>query len=91
VSGRLVFAAAAVVLVGGLAMGGNSVVRVWRMKHDLETVERDLGDLKARTDTLARTIERLRSDPAYIEKLAREDLGYVRAGDTVLKFPSQAR
>ena len=26
-------------------------------------------------------------DPAYIEKLAREDLGYVREGETVLKFP----
>jgi cell division protein FtsB len=32
-------------------------------------------------------VDRLRTDPAYIEKLAREELGYVRPGETVLKFP----
>ena len=31
----------------------------------------------------------LRNDPAYVEKLAREELGMVREGETVLKFPSQ--
>ena len=35
------------------------------------------------------TVERLRNDPAYTEQLAREELGWVREGDTVLKFPSQ--
>jgi cell division protein FtsB len=43
--------------------------------------------LRARTEALTRTVDRLRTDPAYIEKLAREDLGYVREGETVLKFP----
>jgi len=52
-------------------------------------MERDLVTLRARTDELTKTVERLRSDPAYIEKLAREELGYVREGETVLKFPSQ--
>ena len=37
---------------------------------------------------LTATIDKLRNDPAYIEKLAREDLGYVREGETVLKFPA---
>jgi cell division protein FtsB len=37
------------------------------------------------------TVDRLRNDPHYIEKIAREDLGLVRQGDTVLKFPSQER
>jgi cell division protein FtsB len=91
VSRRLVLAAAAVTLVGGLAIGGGSLVRVWHMKRELETVERDLGALKTKTETLARTIEQLRNDPLYTEKLAREELGYVRAGDTVLKFPSPPR
>ena len=52
-------------------------------------MERDLVTLRARTEELTRTVDRLRNDPAYIEKLAREDLGYVREGETVLKFPSQ--
>src|SRR5207237_13003 len=40
-----------------------------------------------RSAELPRTVDRLHTDPAYIEKLAREDLGYVREGETVLKFP----
>jgi len=62
---------------------------VSEMRREMDTMERDLVTLRARTDELTRTVERLRSDPAYIEKLAREDLGYVREGETVLKFPSQ--
>jgi cell division protein FtsB len=91
VSRRLVLAAAALTLVGGLVIAAGSLARVWHMNRELETVERDLGTLKTRTDTLARTIDSLRNDPVSIEKAAREDLGYVRPGDTVLKFPSPAR
>jgi cell division protein FtsB len=40
---------------------------------------------------LTRTVDRLRHDPLYIEKLAREEMGMVREGETVLKFPSQNR
>jgi cell division protein FtsB len=35
-------------------------------------------------------VDRLRNDPLYIEKLAREEMGMVREGETVLKFPSPA-
>ncbi len=83
------FGIAAVVLVSAaLAMyGANAVVKVAEMRREMTTMERDLVTLRARNDELARTVERLRNDPAYIEKLAREDLGYVREGETVLKFP----
>jgi len=71
------------------AYGARALLRVSEMRREMDTMERDLVTLRARTDELTRTVERLRSDPAYIEKLAREDLGYVREGETVLKFPSQ--
>jgi cell division protein FtsB len=88
VSRRLALVAAAGLVVAGLAVGGNSVLRILAMKRELSTLERDLGELRARADKLAHVVERLRNDPAYIEQLAREDLGYVRQGETVLKFPS---
>ena len=47
--------------------------------------------LRARTEELSRTVERLRNDPSYVEKLAREELGYVRPGETILKFPTPGR
>jgi cell division protein FtsB len=51
--------------------------------------EREIAALRARTEALAKTAESLRNDPASIEKIAREQYGYVREGDTVLKFPHQ--
>jgi cell division protein FtsB len=88
VSRRLVGGAALLVVVSALTMYGvSAVVRVSHMKREMETLERDLVTLRARTDELTKTVDRLRTDPAYIEKLAREDLGYVREGETVLKFP----
>src|SRR5204862_196865 len=77
-----------VLVTAALAMyGARAGVKVAEMRRDMVTMERDLVTLRTRTDELAKTVERLRNDPAYIEKLAREDLGYVREGETVLKFP----
>jgi cell division protein FtsB len=67
--------------------GMRAVLKVSEMRREMDTMERDLVTLRARTEALTKTVERLRNDPAYIEKLAREDLGYVREGETVLKFP----
>jgi cell division protein FtsB len=90
VSGRpRAFGVAAIVIVvlALSAYGTRAVLRVSEMRREMEAMERDLVTLRTRTDELTRTVDRLRNDPAYIEKLAREDLGYVREGETVLKFP----
>ena len=82
-------AAVLLVALGLSAYGARAILKVSEMRRTMDTMERDLVALRARTEELTKTVERLRSDPAYIEKLAREDLGYVREGETVLKFPSQ--
>lgn len=87
-NGRLLGGAALLVVAGALTLyGAAAVVRVSQLKGEMERMERDLVALRARAEELTRTVDRLRADPAYIEKLAREELGYVRAGETVLKFP----
>ena len=79
-----------VVLAIGLAVFGvKESVRAWQMRRDMHTVERDLTTLRSQQEQLSRTVDRLRTDPLYIEKLAREEMGMVREGETVLKFPSQ--
>jgi cell division protein FtsB len=89
---RLLGSGAVVVLTLGLAVyGSNQVLRVTHMRREMETMERDIVSLRARADELSRAVERLRHDPAYLEKLAREELGYVRPDETVLKFPSAGR
>ena len=89
---RLVGGAGLVLLAAGLAVyGGHQVLRVRQMRGEIAAMERDIVTLRARTEELSRTVERLRNDPSYVEKLAREELGYVRPDETVLKFPSGAR
>jgi cell division protein FtsB len=92
VTPRLLGSGAAVLLTLGLAVyGGNQVLRVAHLKHQLETMERDIVALRARADELSRTVDKLRNDPAYMEKLVREEFGYVRPDETVLRFPSSGR
>jgi cell division protein FtsB len=92
VSPRLLGTTAVVLLTLGLAVyGGNQVLRVTHLKRQLDATEREIVALRARADELGRLVERLRHDPATMEKLAREELGYVRPDETVLKFPSAGR
>jgi cell division protein FtsB len=90
-SGRRTAALTALVVAvaAGLAVyGGNGALRVRAMQAEIQALEREVSTLRARTATLTATVDKLRNDPSYIEKLAREDLGYVREGETVLKFPA---
>ena len=86
---RLGVVLALLVAVGLAVFGVRESVRVWRLHQDLEILERDVQDMSARQKRLEAQAERLRNDPSYIEKLAREEMGMVRPGDRVLKFPSQ--
>ena len=62
--------------------------------HDLESARQRKLTLETRirfSETeiarLQNRIERLRSDPGLLERLAREDLGMVRPGDVVVELP----
>ena len=86
---RSLIAAGVMLVVASLAVyGGSGVLRVRALQQEIQQQERELATLRAQTEKLTATIDKLRHDPAYIEKLAREDLGYVKEGETVLKFPA---
>jgi cell division protein FtsB len=92
VSPRLLGSGAVVLLTLGLAdYGGNQVLRVTQLRQELETMEREIVTLRTRAEELTHTIEQLRNDSAAMEKLAREEFGYVRPGETVIKFPPTGR
>lgn len=86
---RLAAAGAALLLVAAIiALGGNGLVKVWRIKQEAELMTREIQRLEAENDRLSRLIDRLREDPSLIEKIAREELGFVKDREKVLKFPS---
>jgi cell division protein FtsB len=87
---RVVGGALIVLLLVGLGIyGWQGVIRLREMRAQLQTLERDNVALRQQAERLARTIDRLRNDPAYLERIAREERGMVRPGETILKFPSK--
>ncbi len=77
------------VVLGGWGVGG--LLRVREIEREIAATERDIADLRTRAEQLTATIDHLRHDPAYIEKLGREEHGLVREGETVLKFPAKSK
>jgi cell division protein FtsB len=74
-----------------LALLGLASLKSWR---DLEAargrerhLETQIRETEVRIQHLHGRIERLRSDPGSLERLAREDLGMVRPGDVVIVLP----
>ncbi len=47
----------------------------------------DIEETRLRVERLERTVELLQDDPVVLERLAREELGFVRPGDTVVVLP----
>ena len=83
----LVSAALGLVTAGLFVFGGAGLVRVWQMKQDVESLEREIATLRVETNRLMAVVDRLRTDPDSIEQLAREDLGLVKPGEKILKLP----
>ena len=87
-SPRVVVGAVALLILVGLGIyGWEGITQLRQVRAQLETLERDNVTLRQQAERLSRTIDRLRNDPAYLERIAREEQGLVRPGETILKFP----
>jgi cell division protein FtsB len=71
--------------------GDNGVLALRRLRGEVDTLVRDVRTLEAENERLSRAISELQEDPAVIERIAREELGLVRPGERVLRFPRSAR
>jgi cell division protein FtsB len=93
-SAHYVGAAACLLLLAALVFGDMGLPRYFSMREHAQQLDADLQELQRATRSLRGEIERLEHDPAKIEQLAREQLGYVRKGETVYQLvpsPSQER
>ena len=62
------------------------------LRHDLTALRAHNQGLAAENERLAREAEALRTDPAAIERVARDELGWVRGGEVVVDLsPAEAR
>jgi len=92
VSARVLGGVLSLLLFTGLGVyGWQGVVRLRHMREQLDTLQRDNATLRQQAERLTQAIERLHNDPAYLEKIAREERGMVRQGEMILKFPSKGK
>jgi cell division protein FtsB len=81
--------AALLLLLAGLA--GAKSLRDLRSAHERErNLEARIAATHSQIDSLRNRIERLRSDPGLLERLAREELGFVRPKDVIIELPIPA-
>jgi cell division protein FtsB len=60
------------------------------LRRDLTALHTHNQELAAENQRLAREAEALRDDPAAIERVARDELGWVRAGELVVDLSTRS-
>ncbi|KAF0160274.1 MAG: cell division protein FtsB [Syntrophaceae bacterium] len=69
-----------------ITFGNRGVVDNYLMGKRLSQLKVDNDDLERQNKELGGKILLLRSDPAYIESIARNELGMVKKGDVVYRL-----
>jgi cell division protein FtsB len=87
----LVYGALVVVLLGASALDPEGLRRWLELEREVKRVEQENRDLERENARMRREVRALTGDPAALERAAREDLGYVRPGEIVLKLDEGAR
>ena len=86
---RLLFAAGillALYLLTSLILGEMGLVKYYRMKAQYNTLTEEIATLKQDNARLMRDVHALKSDPACIERIARDELGLARQGEIVYYY-----
>ena len=72
--------------LGLLFLYGPAFIRWSELNARQEQLEAEIAMLKQENFRLYQEAKRLREDPAYAEAVARQQFGFVRPGETVMKF-----
>ena len=81
-----------VVLLGiHVVFGVNGFLAYQKKKAQYRSLEQDVQKIQKENDDLTQRIKALKTDPATIEKEAREQLRYARPGEIVYTYPDPAQ
>lgn len=70
--------------------GERGLLRIYRLTEEKKDLEKKARESKAENDRLKREIEALKTDPRYLENLARKDFGLVRKNEIIYQFPQRS-
>jgi cell division protein FtsB len=84
-------------LITGLALlilqdvfGTHGVLAMRRSIKEAQQVQQEIDRLNTENQKLQDHVQSLKSDPAAIEKIAREDMGLARPGEYIFKIPPKS-
>ena len=80
--------AIAVMLAFHVVFGANGMVIYEKKRSESKMLEQEIKQLQLEQQRLNDRIKALKSDPATIEKEAREQLKYARPGEVVYSLPA---
>jgi cell division protein FtsB len=82
---------ASIILVAALVLnsffGDKGLIHLMTQRDRLERLRREVEELRSMNAHLAHEITALRTNPNAIERIAREELGLVHAGEIVFLVP----
>lgn len=67
-------------------VGQRGLLHLWKLRFELQTLEARALTLLRENKVLRERIARLQSDDEFLEKIVREELGYVRETEFVYRF-----
>jgi cell division protein FtsB len=73
-----------------IVFGDHGLVAMVSMQEELHAIQQENARLEKENIALYRTIQRLKTDPAFIEQVARQELHMVRPGEIVFRFDNPA-
>lgn len=82
----IVTGAAMLYLLLVIVFGDNGLVELSRMRMTQKRLTQENEQLTQDNLAMYRTVDRLQNDPAYIESVARRELGMVRSDELIFKF-----
>jgi cell division protein FtsB len=71
--------------------GARGFLAMRRQQQEKEKLQQEIQQIEQQNRSLGGDIQRLKTDPEYIERLAREQHGLARPGEHVFKLPPKEK
>ena len=76
----------ALYLLASYTLGEMGLVKYYRMKAQYNALTEEIATLRQDNARLMRDVHALKTDPACIERIARDELGLARQGEIVYYY-----